>query len=109
MRRDQSAVPACVGREQLRLRCMTAIGLARQVEPDLDVITSVQRVDRLERKMAVRVVDLMEKIDDMGLASEPSDELASMCIETTQLGDEAHDVPLDLPLGMGSVDSRGGA
>jgi hypothetical protein len=88
---------------------MTAIGLARQVEPDLDVITSVQRVDRLERKMAVRVVDLMEKIDDMGLASEPSDELASMCIETTQLGDQAHDVPLDLPLGMGSVDSRGGA
>jgi hypothetical protein len=88
---------------------MTAIGLARQVEPDLDVITAVERVNRLEREMAVRVVDLMKKVDDVGLASEPPDELASMCIETTQLGDQAHDVPLNLPLGMGSIDSRGGA
>jgi hypothetical protein len=88
---------------------MTAIGLARQMESKFEVIASEQRADRFEREMAIRVVDLMKKLDDVRLACDHADEFAPTGIETARPGYQEQDPSLDFSLCVGSIEASGGA
>jgi hypothetical protein len=86
MRGNPGAVTPSIVRQEIRLGRMNPIGLADEMESELDVVSLAETSNRLDREIAIGIIDLVEEIDSMRRTTEASDEFATLLVEPTNDG-----------------------
>ena len=103
MGRHGRAVPPRVGGQEVGLRGEELGGLSDEVEAQLDVVAFGERRGRLDREIAVSVVDLVEEVDYVRRTAQPAQPLRESLTGAPDLRDQAHHVPHELPSGVRHV------
>jgi hypothetical protein len=95
MRRDPTAITTSVVREHFGFWRVEAIGLTDEIELKIDVVRVREGPDGFDRELAVGVIDLMEKLDDVSTAANASQYFSAGLQASTYLGHDERCPALD--------------